>query len=47
MIVAFAALNYQINFTEWLFLRSTNYTSVLLIAFMLGISGVATAEERR
>ena len=35
LIVGFAALSFQVNFTETEFLRSTTFTSVLLVAFVL------------
>jgi O-antigen ligase len=38
LIVAFSALSFQMNFTETMFLRSTTFTSVLLVAFFLATS---------
>jgi exopolysaccharide production protein ExoQ len=35
LIIGFAVLNFQTNFTETIFLRSTMFTSVLLLAFFL------------
>jgi O-antigen ligase len=35
LIVVFFVLSFQINFTETMFLRSTTFTSVLLVAFFL------------
>ncbi len=37
LIIGFVFLNCQTNFTETVFLRSTMFTSVLLIAFFLAI----------
>jgi O-antigen ligase len=38
LIVVFAALSFQINLTETMFLRSTSFTSVLLVGLFLAIS---------
>jgi exopolysaccharide production protein ExoQ len=38
LIVAFSALSFQMNFTETMFLRSTTFTSVLLVVFFLATS---------
>jgi exopolysaccharide production protein ExoQ len=38
LIVVFSALSFQMNFTETMFLRSTTFTSVLLVAFFLATS---------
>ncbi len=35
LIIGFAVLSFQTNFTETIFLRSTMFTSVLLVAFLL------------
>jgi len=37
LIIGFVVLNFQTNFTETTFLRSTMFTSVLLLAFFLAI----------
>lgn len=37
LIIGFAVLNFQANFTETIFLRSTMFMSVLLLAFFLAI----------
>lgn len=37
LIVGFCALSFQLNFTETTFLRSTTFTSVLLVAFFLAV----------
>ena len=43
-IVVFSALSYQISFTETMFLRSTTFTSILLIAFFFATSRPLDAE---
>jgi exopolysaccharide production protein ExoQ len=35
LIIGFVVLSFQTNFTETTFLRSTMFTSVLLVAFLL------------
>jgi hypothetical protein len=37
LIVGFCALSFQLNFTETTFLRSTTFTSVLLVAVFLAV----------
>jgi O-antigen ligase len=46
LIVVFSALSFQMNFTETMFLRSTTFTSVLLVAFFLATSR-ALLQQRR
>jgi O-antigen ligase len=46
LIVGFSALTFQMNFTETEFLRSTTFTSVLLVAFVLAACRPLLAEKR-
>jgi exopolysaccharide production protein ExoQ len=46
LIIGFSVLSFQTNFTETIFLRSTMFTSVLLLAFFLATCRPVLAEDR-
>ena len=47
LVVGFAFLSFQINFTETTFLRSTSFTSILLVTFMLAVCRPIDSEGAR